>query len=69
MTHKKQTCLKPVYTIGEDGKKTRSHYEIKLPKIITEDLGFEMQFGWPSPKGNPKQTGSGIKVHTLDQNQ
>jgi len=62
----KQTCLKPVYGLDKEGRKTRTHYKIVMPKIITEDLGFEMQFGWPSPKGTPKKTDSGIRVHTLD---
>tara|TARA_R110000765_G_scaffold270267_1_gene369138 strand:- start:570 stop:782 length:213 start_codon:yes stop_codon:yes gene_type:complete len=66
----KQTCLTPVYGTETDkqGKKrmSRTHYKLTLPNIISDDLTYEMQFGWPSPKIGPKKTESGIKVQCLD---
>jgi hypothetical protein len=63
---KKQTCLKPVYSTDKEGRTSRTHFAIKLPEIITDDIGFEMQFGWPAPKHIGKRPESGIKVQHLD---
>ena len=60
---KKQTCLIPKY--DKDGQQIG--YDIKLPKIITDDLGFEMQFGFPSPS-KPSPTSGGIKEQKLKDN-
>ncbi len=49
---KTQTCLKPIYdkdTKSKIGRKVL-RYKIVMPEIITEDLGFEMMFGFPYPK-------------------
>ena len=54
---KKQTCLKPIYAEHKDGKMNKiiERYEFDFPEFITEDLGFEMQFGFPSPKDLPNK--------------
>tara|TARA_R100000963_G_C4635883_1_gene100009 strand:+ start:514 stop:732 length:219 start_codon:yes stop_codon:yes gene_type:complete len=53
---KKQTCLKPIYEKKGKNKSRRiDRYEFDFPEIITEDLGFEMMFGFPEPKDLPKK--------------
>jgi hypothetical protein len=48
---KKQTCLKSIYIKVKNNKRpVIESYEFDFPEIITEDLGFEMQFGFPEPK-------------------
>ena len=54
---KKQTCLKPIYEKKGKNKLRRiDRYEFDFPEIITEDLGFEMHFGFPPPKDLPNKT-------------
>tara|TARA_R110002051_G_scaffold273067_1_gene333723 strand:+ start:2222 stop:2473 length:252 start_codon:yes stop_codon:yes gene_type:complete len=51
---KRQTCLKPVWGKTAQGKKGRiDGYKFNFPEFITEDLGFEMMFGFPTPKDLP----------------
>ena len=53
---RKQTCLKPIYAKTENGDRGRiERYEFDFPEVITEDLGFEMQFGFPAPKDLPSR--------------
>lgn len=54
---KKQTCLKPIYAEHKDGKMNKiiERYEFDFPEFITEDLGFEMHFGFPAPKDLPNK--------------
>ena len=55
---KTQTCLKPIYAKHEKGKmhKIIERYEFEFPEFITEDLGFEMHFGFPAPKDHPNHS-------------
>jgi hypothetical protein len=54
MIGEKQTCLKPIYSKPKTGKRGAIiRYEFDFPEIIVDDLGFEMQFGFPEPKDFP----------------
>ncbi len=55
--NKRQTCLKPIWGKTPQGKKGRiDRYEFDFPEFITEDLGFEMMFGFPTPRDLPNKS-------------
>jgi|10_taG_2_1085330.scaffolds.fasta_scaffold17977_6 hypothetical protein len=54
---KKQTCLVPVYEVPKYGKRGLiKRYDFNFPEILTDDLGFEMHFGFPEPKDIPNNS-------------
>ena len=62
---KRTVILEEITLQGKKVIRERVHKEFKIPEIITDDIGFQLQFGMQSASVVVRSQHSGIKEHNI----
>ena len=64
---KNKVILEKIKFRGQTITRERVEKVWEIPKIITNDIGFQLMFGF-DPPNSPQNKSKGIKEYTLDKN-